>query len=72
MSPRDAIDPLGALFGFDAVTGGGRLTFVDRRRLPAHTITLDDLVIGKESALVTLTRAQEASGGSKPPRDQPK
>ncbi len=60
MSPRDAIDPLAALFGFDAVTGGGRLTFVGRRRLPAHTVTLDDLVIGKEPSLVTLTRAQES------------
>jgi hypothetical protein len=60
MSPREAIDPLAALFGFDAVTGGGRLTFVGRRRLPAHTITLDDLVVGKEPALVTFTRAQES------------
>jgi len=60
MSPREAIDPLAALFGFDAVTGGGRLTFVGRRRLPAHTVTLDDLVIGKDPSLVTLTRAQES------------
>lgn len=60
MSPREAIDPLAALFGFDAVTSGGRLTFVGRRRLPAHTVTLDDLVTGKEPSLVTLTRAQES------------
>ena len=60
MSPRDAIDPLAALFGFDAVTSGGRLTFVGRRHLPARTITLDDLVIGKELSPVTLTRTQES------------
>ena len=60
MSPRDAIDPLAALFGFDAVTGGGRLTFVGRRHPPRHTVTPDDLVIGKEPSLVTFTRAQES------------
>ena len=59
ISPREAIDPLAALFGFDAVLGGGRLTFVGRQGLPAHIITLDDLVIGKDPSLVTLTRAQE-------------
>lgn len=60
MSPRDAIDPLAALYGFDAVAGAGRLGFVDRRRKTARVITDDDLVAGKEMSLVTLTRAQES------------
>jgi len=59
MSPRDAIDPLSALYGFDAAVGGGRLDFVERR---GHSTTIDenDLLAGRDSALVTLTRAQES------------
>lgn len=60
MSPREAIEPLATLYGFDAVIGGGRLTFVDRRGMPVREITDDDLVAGKEMSLVTLTRAQES------------
>jgi hypothetical protein len=60
MSPREAIDPLAALYGFDAVVGGGRLAFVDRRRRPVRDITEDDLVAGKEMSLVTRARAQES------------
>ncbi len=60
MSPREAIDPLAALYGFDAVVGAGRLDFVDRRRKPVREIGADDLVAGKDMSLVTLTRAQES------------
>lgn len=60
MSPREAIDPLAALFGFDAVTGGGRLDFVERRGKIARVIAEDDLVAGKGGTLVTLSRAQES------------
>ncbi|GLI92054.1 baseplate multidomain protein megatron [Methylocystis echinoides] len=60
MSPRDAIEPLATLHCFDAVVGGGRLTFVDRRRKPVRILTDDDLVAGKDMSLVTLTRAQES------------
>ncbi|MGJ0510427.1 MAG: baseplate multidomain protein megatron [Methylocystis sp.] len=60
MSPREAIDPLAALHGVDAVVGGGRLTFVDRRGKPARALSDDDLVAGKDMSLVTLTRAQES------------
>jgi hypothetical protein len=60
MSPRDAIDPLAALYGFDAIVGAGRIDFVDRRGAPVREISEDDLVAGKEMSLVTLTRAQES------------
>ena len=60
MSPREAIDPLAALYGFDAIVGGGRIAFVDRRRKPAHVVTEDDLVAGREMSLVSLTRGQES------------
>jgi hypothetical protein len=60
MSPRDAIDPLAALYGFGPVVAGGKLRFVDRRARPVREIGEDDLVAGKEMSLVTLTRAQES------------
>ncbi|WP_424361435.1 baseplate multidomain protein megatron [Methylocystis parvus] len=60
MSPRDAIDPLAALYGFDAVVGAGRIDFADRRLKPVRVISDEDLVAGKQMSLVTLTRAQES------------
>ena len=60
MSPRDAIEPLATLYGFDAVVSGGKLTFVDRRRKPATTLSDDDLVADKGMSLITVTRAQES------------
>jgi hypothetical protein len=60
MSPREAIDPLAALFGFDAVASGGALRFVDRRGKSVREIDESDLVAGKTASLVTLTRAQES------------
>ncbi|QGM96331.1 baseplate multidomain protein megatron [Methylocystis parvus] len=60
MSPREAIDPLAALYGFDAIVNGGRIDFVDRRGRVVREISEDDLIAGKEMSLVTLTRAQES------------
>ncbi|MGD9545200.1 MAG: glycoside hydrolase TIM-barrel-like domain-containing protein [Methylocystis sp.] len=60
MSPREAIDPLAALFCFDVVAGAGALRFVDRRGKPVRDIDEDDLVAGKSASLATLTRAQES------------
>jgi hypothetical protein len=60
MSPREAIEPLATLYGFDAVIGGGRLAFVDRRRKPICALSEDDLVAGRNMSLVTRTRAQES------------
>lgn len=61
MSPREAIDPLAALYGFDALAGQGKLAFIDRRRKAVREIDDDDLVAGaREMSLVTWTRAQES------------
>jgi hypothetical protein len=60
MSPREAIEPLAALFGFDAVVSGGALRFVMRDGRGAATIGEDDLVPRKDGALVELRRAQES------------
>lgn len=60
MSPRDTIDPLAALFGFDAVTGGGSLSFVARHGLTTRDITADDLVPRKDGSLIAFSRAQES------------
>ena len=60
MSPREAIEPLAALYGFDAVVGGGALRFVTRRVKPARDIGEDDLVPAKDGGLVSVTRAQES------------
>ena len=60
MSPREAIDPLAALFGFDAVSGGGSLGFVGRDGVSARDITIDDFVPQKDGALVSFSRAQES------------
>ena len=60
MSPREAIDPLAALYGFDAAVRGGALRFVERRGNDVRELGDDDLVAGKDAALVTLTRAQES------------
>jgi len=60
MSPREAIDPLSTLYGFDVVAGAGALRFVERRGNPVREIDEDDLVVGKTASLVTLTRAQES------------
>ncbi|BDV33340.1 baseplate multidomain protein megatron [Methylocystis iwaonis] len=60
MSPRDAMESLAALYGFDPIVAGGKLRFVDRRASPARDIGEDDLVPGKDMSLVTLTRTQES------------
>ena len=60
MSPREAIDPLAALYGIDVVASAGALRFVDRRGKPVCEIDEDDLVSGKTASLVTLARAQES------------
>ncbi len=60
MSPREALDPLAALYGFDAVVSGGALRFIEKRGAVARVIGDDDLVPDKSGALVTLSRAQES------------
>jgi len=60
MSPREAIDPLASMFGFDAIASSGRLRFVARRGKPAYVVTQDDLAPNREGGLATFTRAQES------------
>lgn len=60
MSPREAIEPLEALFGFDAVISGGQIRFVSRLGQAVREIGDDDLVPDKNGALLTFTRAQES------------
>lgn len=60
MSAREAIEPLGSLFGFDAVASAGRLRFVSRVSESVREIGVDDLVPRKDGRLVDIRRAQES------------
>ena len=60
MSMRSAIEPLANLFSFDPVISSGLVRFASRARLPAITLTDDDLVPAKDGTLVHLTRSQES------------
>ncbi|MBV1704343.1 MAG: glycoside hydrolase/phage tail family protein [Hyphomicrobiales bacterium] len=59
MSARGALDPLGALFGFEAAFTGGQLRFVDRRGAPVAALGQADFVPDKDGKTLNLTRAQE-------------
>jgi hypothetical protein len=60
MSPRDAIEPLADLFGFDAVVSAGSMRFIARAGKPVRAIGADDLVAQKDGRLIELRRAQES------------
>jgi hypothetical protein len=60
ISARAAIEPLAALYGFDAIASGGALRFAGRASRAAIAIGEDDIAPGKTGELVTLTRAQES------------
>ena len=60
IAPRAAIEPLAALFGFDAIVSGGAIRFADRAAASPIALSDDDVAPGKDGALVTLTRAQES------------
>lgn len=60
LSARGALEPLGALFGFDAVVSGGVIRFAGRAARPVRALTEADLVAGKEGRFVELVRAQES------------
>jgi hypothetical protein len=61
MSVRDALQPLGLAYFFDAIESGGRIVLRHRAMQPAvEELSLDDLVEPRaEDALLTLTRGQE-------------
>jgi len=60
MSPRDAVEPLTALYGFDAIVSSGAVRFTTRRNRAAPTLGDDDLVPDRDGRLVTFTRTQES------------
>ena len=61
MSPRDALQPLGLAYFFDALESGGRIVFRHRGEVPAIVgANVEDLVeVDASDSLVTLTRGQE-------------
>ena len=60
LSPRAALEPLCAMFGFDAIISGGEVRFASRARRDALALTQDDLVPDRDGVLFHLTRAQES------------
>ncbi|MDC7788689.1 glycoside hydrolase/phage tail family protein [Rhodoplanes sp. TEM] len=59
MTPRAALDPLGAAFAFDAVADGATLVFRPRGGAPVAEIGEDDLVWPEQGAPARLVRSQE-------------
>ena len=60
ISTRDAIEPLCAMYGFDAVISGGDIRFASRAEAAALDLGIDDLVPDRNGRLFDLTRAQES------------
>lgn len=60
LSARGAIEPLGALFGFDAIIAAGAIGFAGRSGRSTLTLGPDDLAPDKDGKLVALTRAEES------------
>ena len=60
VSTRAAVEPLCAMFGFDAVVSGGAVRFVSRALRDALYLSQDDLVPDRDGRLLQLTRAQES------------
>ena len=58
MAARAALEPLAALFGFDAAASGGRLRILDRTAADAVVLTDDDLVPDRDGTLLERLRAQ--------------
>lgn len=59
MSARAALEPLAALFGFDATMSGGRLSFRGRGGAVSQALTDDDWLLDREASPFELRRAQE-------------
>jgi len=60
MSPRAAIEGLGALFGFDAIVSSGALAFRSRSTPQIIALEADDLAPDKQDRLFQLMRGQDA------------
>lgn len=59
-SPREALDGLLDLFGFDLVASSGRLRFVAGDESPVATLSVDDLVPDRDGKTFTIRRAQDS------------
>ena len=60
ISPRAAVEPLCAMFGFDALMSAGVLRLKSRGDKKAVALGVDDLVPDRLGRLLQLTRAQES------------
>jgi hypothetical protein len=60
MSARAAIEPLGDVFGFDAVVSAGALRFARRSAKPAAALALDDLAVSGDNDRPLRMRAQDS------------
>jgi hypothetical protein len=62
MSPRDALEPLGLAYHFDAVESEGLIRFCQRGRIPVRAFAEDDLALPEDetSLGVVFERAQES------------
>ena len=60
LSARGVLEPLCALFGFDAVASSGVLRFQERRRGAPVTLTVDDLAPLPDGALVQAARVDDS------------
>lgn len=60
LSARQALEPLGQIFGFDATMSGGRLVFRGRAGSIARVLSDDDWVLDRDGQPYELRRAQES------------
>jgi hypothetical protein len=60
LSARQALEPLGQIFGFDATMSGGRLVFRGRAGGIARVLSEDDRVLDREGQPYELRRSQES------------
>jgi hypothetical protein len=60
LSARQALEPLGQAFGFDATMSAGRLRFHGRGGKIARQLGIDDLLLDRDGRPYELRRAQES------------
>ena len=60
LSARGVLEPLGSLFGFDAIVSSGKLRFEEARHGKALRLTRDDLVPLPEGMPVQVTRVDDS------------
>lgn len=60
MSARQALEPLGQVFGFDATMSGGRLVFRGRAGSVSRILSENDWILDRDGQPFELRRAQES------------